>query len=457
MKENLNTNPTENLSPKPAEPHFTPEELAALEKKYAVGSQAYETIPEPQSLGSENQLEVDLGNGQTRVRTDELAQNEDALTVSSLSVAERAQINRDAVVDRIAFSRESIARLEAQIHELDTEIEAMKSSLLKRIINFRSIAQKERFQVSKQQGIEVEQRFMAEDEILKQEYESVLEAELERERVVREEEKNRAEAERQRIVLEQSDREARDITKLVGRYGCYFIHNIVDDTEILRADTRTHKKSFNTALDKRELDWSDRIDIVCGLGPTLSVSTISKPEHETYRQDKSTFTLLLKGGRVLAGSQGDLWTVAEGLKQRTFTEESSKLENIETAITERGDISYNELVLADPEVAGVAFYWPTSEVPEEFTPEYVSSLQGWDTELVDKFNNLWEKIPKLLEKRMDMFILVNNQPRIIYDINVSQRSFKVASVPDKPSNITGRHGVGGYEKIDAMNRVIGKV
>ncbi len=151
MNEGFNFDSVENL-PREASAPLTPEELAILEKKYAVGIQASEIIPEPQSKGDENQTEADLGNGKTKVGTNEHLQGGygDVLTAYSLSATERAQINIEAVADRITYSRESIARLEVRIHELDLEIEEMKDSLLKRIISFRSIALKERFKVSMQ-------------------------------------------------------------------------------------------------------------------------------------------------------------------------------------------------------------------------------------------------------------------------------------------------------------------
>lgn len=375
----------------------------------------------------------------------------------AMSVADRTRDNAEAVSKRTQEYRDRIEKLEGEIAELDIRIDEQKSSLINRIVNYKQIRSLEYQRSGKTEDVQGYKKFLEEDEALKKSYETIVAEEGERERVIREENQARETAEAEKVAVERSDREARDVRNLMNEHGCFFVHNIVDDVRIIQGNPEEGRKSYNTALDKKELDWSDRIDIVCGLEPTLSVSTISKPEHATYRQDKSTFTLLLKGGRVLAGSPGDLWTTAEGLKSRAYNEESATTKNIKQAIGERGDISYNEIVVADPEVGGIGFYWPTDSIPEEFTQEYVENQEGWDHELVEKYNSLWEKIPKLLEKRMDLFIMVNNQPRVVYDIDLESRSFKVASVPDKPKDICSRNGLSDLERKGAMGRVVDRI
>src|SRR3989344_7764252 len=115
----------------------------------------------------------------------------------------------------------------------------------------------------------------------------------------------------------------RDLTKLSKIHGAFFVHDIV----VADWKPSANNKSINT----QNLNWGDQFDILDGLAPTISASTVRQGTKETTFS-RSSWGVFLSGGRVLGGGQGDVGTVATGLHSRSVATHMATTQAIEKAI-----------------------------------------------------------------------------------------------------------------------------
>lgn len=244
---------------------------------------------------------------------------------------------------------------------------------------------------------------------------------------------------------------------LIDEHKVFFVHDIVD------VDWKPSEN--NKAIDTRELDFEDQLNITLGLDPTLSVSTIS-PDSKNRTFGRGSWGVVMSGGRIVGGQESDAATVATGLKDRHLDERFTSTEAIDKAIErpysgeKENSESYNELVLESPEVAGVYFKW-RDDLPEvsegveiSLKNDEVSGYGSWD--------NWWNTIQETIKTGAPLFMMEsNNNIRMVYDLDISQRTFKVTPIYtpetliDMPE-IYKQH-TDESSKAKAIGRVIDKV
>lgn len=165
----------------------------------------------------------------------------------------------------------------------------------------------------------------------------------------------------------------------------------------------------------------------------------------------------MSGGRVAGGKAGDADTAASGLKTRHIEERYKTTEAIDKAIDNHVDDEYyNELVLEDPEIAGIFFKCDYDEFPSMHEDEEILFDTGNDT-----YDEWWEKLKKATEIGAPFFIVESkNRVRMVYGIDFAKKSFKVTpqylpeTIIDMPG-IYQKH-LGEDEKRRAIMQVIDK-
>lgn len=171
--------------------------------------------------------------------------------------------------------------------------------------------------------------------------------------------------------------ESGDVKTIAEMYGVFFAHAIRE------------KGSINQWNLINNPTFEDALTVVLALVPSIATSTIRREEefppddikvdewlqHLYKKREESSpglagaFGVLLKGGRITAAGNTDIVSGGTKLKTRTTTHRTGPLsDQIKEAIEQRVEQQYNELVVYEPEVAGIFVdvnaigvmdFWPT--------------------------------------------------------------------------------------------------
>ena len=140
--------------------------------------------------------------------------------------------------------------------------------------------------------------------------------------------------------------EVRSLENIAKDNDVYFVHAIRPDAG-----------GLGSLLDIEEPDWRLKLNILLGIEPTISASTTS--EGDTYADLWGRMGVVLKGGRVMGAHSGDAFSVAEGFKIKSGTQEDVEefKESLDETLSYRrqqpGDErGYNEFIVRDPKVGG---------------------------------------------------------------------------------------------------------
>lgn len=322
----------------------------------------------------------------------------------------RARDNAESVSRRMEEYRGRIAKLEEEIAALDSRLNEKKSSFINRVVKFKSIQRLELQREGKIADKEGYRNILREDEDLKKFYETIIVEEEGRERILQEETLARESAEKERIALEQSEREARDIRNLSEEFGCFFVHDIVD-AEWKPSDN-------NQTLDTRRLSWTDQLDILHGLEPTISASTLKEGSQQKTFAKNGSWGVFLRGGEALGGGYGDIGSRAVGLREREINTADQGIEVIRRGISERGDESHNEIIVSRPEIAGAYLRTSLKDLPPmsadrriilaDDVDEYGDTKIGW--------KRMRSRFREIVERKMTTCILTENNEAFIVSI-----------------------------------------
>lgn len=157
----------------------------------------------------------------------------------------------------------------------------------------------------------------------------------------------------------------------------------------------------------------------------------------------------------MGGGRSDIGSVAVGLRDRRVSTNDASLDSIENAITGRGDDEpYNELIVEQPEIAGVYCRIP-SGIP---LTENISLQNGNGV----RYDSWWGKLQNVMNRNVPIFVLTSdNKTHLLYDIDPEKRTFKVAGEVN-PEDIVDMPGIykqhlGKNEKKAAVGRVFDSV
>jgi len=216
-------------------------------------------------------------------------------------------------------------------------------------------------------------------------------------------------------------------------------HNVFFVSDIVTADWKP--SANNRAIDTKKLDFEDQLNIILGFEPTIAVSTLS-PNSPNRTFGNGAWGVLLAGGRITGGEPSDAATVAAGLRRRLFHSNDSKtVEGIDKAIEGRYggkmmNTSYNELVVENPEVAGVYFKIKSDVLPQDIQA-------GEDILLPRQYGDAWwEQVGHIMGTGVPMFAIEQdtNMVKMVYDIDLKNRSIKMTP-PYDAENVVNMPGI----------------
>jgi hypothetical protein len=142
------------------------------------------------------------------------------------------------------------------------------------------------------------------------------------------------------------------VQEVMQNSKAFFVHMILADTEVAGDFDRG-----NASMDKSRAD--DLVDVILSIEPSIAVSSVAPGRDEEGKVSGlwvGESGLLIAGGRIGAASEGDMASVAQGLKNRTphahrsSTDASEDIERI--AGLRAGENAWNEFIVHNPEASG---------------------------------------------------------------------------------------------------------
>lgn len=353
-------------------------------------------------------------------------------------------------------AKEHIENYKKDIERLRTEIDAKKRSLISRIIDYKKINSLRKEMNRRETILAQRNETQRQRTELIEYYDKIIDDEERLGRVMEEAYKENADFDARKKAELIEEEGNRNVGNLIKKHQVFFVHDIID------ADWKP--SANNRAINTKNLDYEDQLDIVLGLDPTISVSTLS-PDSKNRTFGKNSWGVFLAGGRILGGEESDAGTVGMDLRSRYIPEASRSAKAINRAIERpngggKKEGSYNELVMERPEVAGVYFKWGSDYLPQ--------IKEGTDISLKEKINGSylsdewWETLENSMKTGAPIFVIDNdNNVRMVYDINIKARTIKVTPKYD-PENFVDMPGIykqhtDKSSKRAAITRVFDKV
>lgn len=360
--------------------------------------------------------------------------------VTSQTVLERAEKEKQYKEEGLERNQERFEKYKEGVERARNDLDTHKSNFIRRILERKRTAELQAELGFREALLQDDERDRERTKELVLGYEKIIAEENEVNSLLEGAYKENAEFDERKQAEFREEESGRDVKNLIQKHNVFFIHDI-----LLMEENRP--SGNNNTLDTKSLTYKDQLNIVLGLDPTISVSTIS-PDSKNKTFANGGFSVLFSGGRVVGGESADAGTVAYGLRDRRISESSRTTEAISGAIDrvyypgaqadKINSESYNELVLEQPEVAGVCFAWPGRETPE-FNPEEPLVLQN------EKGGRSYDRFWKILQESVSTGAPIfmredNNNMRHVYDIDFTNRSFKVTP-QYKPEMMTDLPGI----------------
>lgn len=367
-------------------------------------------------------------------------------TEIGMPVEKLAREGKGAKEREFERNTEYIERYKQEAERLREDIDLKKKGIINKVINFKQIkelkAQLHRNEVALAKT-EEEQRWRDEmigyyDQIIKEEE---LMGEL-MEEAQRDDEVFNVELKAQTI----EEEEQRSVVEQAKKHGVFFVSDIIE-----HAERRVSEN--NKGIDTKELSFEEQLNLVLGLEPTLSVSTVS-PDSKNRTFSIGSCGVLLAGGRIVGGEETDAGTRALGLRNREIASKSKTAEAINKAIErplgggKEAATGYNELSVERPEVAGLYFKMDSSEL-EQFKDE-----RGVIVLPKDDYGNVWwERVAIMQKTGAPIFVFEQdtNNIRMVTNINPQTQSFNVTEAYD-PINIVDMPAFYNGHRDDAHRR-----
>jgi len=376
------------------------------------------------------------------------------LGMSLLELAKEKKKSRESDFES---TQEHIEAYKKKIEQLRNDIDELKKNIISRILDYKKITEL-RKELSRDES------FVANEEETQQwrikmikYYDDIISQEDKLGQLMDEAYKDNANFDAKKKTEFLEDENNRSVETLAKKHQVFFVHDIID------ADWKP--SANNHAINTRNLDFDDQLNIVLGLDPTLPVSTLS-PNSKNRTFGNGAWGVLLGGGRIVGGEDSDAATTATSLTSRWIKQSSRSIEAIDDAIKRPrvgGKIngsSYNELVMERPEVAGVYFKWSSNLQKLENGVDVF--LQKKDQRNHGRGDAWWDHLGGVMKTGAPLFVIeADNNVRMVYDINLKNRSFKVTPKydPENMANMPGvykQHTDHSFKKA-AMSKVFDKV
>jgi hypothetical protein len=254
-----------------------------------------------------------------------------------------------------------------------------------------------------------------------------------------------------------------DISKLMAEKNAFFVHTF--------ASKAFNVSDTNKSIDTNKLSMGDKLDLVYGVSPTLSASTI-RP-HTSDETFDGGFGVIFSHGEVVHAHQGDAATRAVSLTERdVLTGAKNEKNDVDRAI-EKSTAYYNELVLKNPEVAGgfmkLASFSNSISYHNEEQKYYDGGEKITKIGIID-MNNTFDKAGRLtarydapfstlleMQKRGKVFVMdEGNQMYIVQNIDEVHRKVEFVAAPIEPKDFAYHYGeerVNKYAKLEMKDRL----
>lgn len=252
-----------------------------------------------------------------------------------------------------------------------------------------------------------------------------------------------------------------DVSKLMAEKNAFFVH-------MIQVTDQLNVSENNKSLDTRKLSIADKLDLVYGMSPLLSASTL-RP-HTTDGTFYGGFGVIFSHGEVEHVSTSDAGTQALSLTKRDImgSKQNAK-EDIDKVIDRPLGLSksYNEVVLKDPEVSGGFMKLDAFNDRIRYENEEVTYYDG-ETKVtklgvidfsnpVDRFGrptgaNYNTPFSTLIEmgKRGKVFVMdEGNQMYIVSDIDEAKHTATFVASPISPADYSYYYGA---ERMNKYNK-----
>lgn len=255
-----------------------------------------------------------------------------------------------------------------------------------------------------------------------------------------------------------------DVSEVMKDKNAFFIHMIQVTDQF---DVSVTNKSINT----NKLSVSQKLDLVYGLSPTLSASTV-RP-HTNDETFNGGFGVIFSHGEIAHAHQGDAATRAVSLTERdVLTGVKKEKQDVDNAI-EKETASYNEFVLKNQEVAGgfmkLGTFKDRITYEEEEVLHYNGENEVTKIGIIDLSNPLdkigrptgvnYDKPLSVLvemQKRGKVFVMdESNQMYIVRNIDEARRRVEFTAAPIDPNVFAKSYGaepMNKYHKKEIADR-----
>lgn len=357
-----------------------------------------------------------------------------------------------------AYERK-LEEVKERISELEKEMEGKRSSVLSRIVNWNRIRKiREELDTRSIDESLLAESAKKEEEVLAY-VDSLLSVEVTYGEYLNALEREAKDKELREFI---EDEEKRKVESLVEKHNVYMVHKLV------AGDWKPSEN--NKAVNTRNLSAGDQLDIVTGLAPSLSVSTLHPNTEEGLFTDTLSkgggFGILLSEGRVQSGSPSDAGSVAVGRGEREQVGAKRTVDDIDKAIrkeftsdkpsyeTNRG---YNELVIQNPKAAGLTFEWLEGD-------GNMSALKEEEENTLLDGNGIgygvwWRLIGNMQKRELPIFVLdrTNNTVREVFDLDAEKRTFRVGPIvePKELTQLSDEYK--GHLNPEARRRAVARV
>lgn len=444
-------------------------EVADIEKTSAgvLAEDEARAAREGLEIDAEDRQELQDLNGEARMVAQDLeekfgefvANHRKFYGENMMNTLEEAQRGKKFAAADLESIDNNLEKYKTRVEALRNEIDEKKSNIINRIIEFKKIRELEKNLAIEKRILEDYEKRSSEKKELIKAYDYLIDEETKLAALIEEAHKENAqwdENKRQEMIREE---ERRDVAKLAKEHGVFFVSSIVDNEE--------KPSQNNRAINTKKLNFNDQLDILHGLDPTIAASTLHMGTKQKTFGDGS-WGVFISGGRVLGGERSDAGSEVYGLRDRRISKNSRTTKAIENAILRKlwsedssryeDSTSYNELVVENPEIAGVYVTWDNSFPNLNQETIKLENVKGGV-----RYDRWWKNLQDVMKRGLPLFVLnrENNTVRMMYDIDVENKSFKVTPEYD-PENIANMPGtyqqhLGKEEKRKAVMRVFDKV
>ncbi len=229
----------------------------------------------------------------------------------------------------------------------------------------------------------------------------------------------------QKNIIE-SEKKERSVTEISKDKNVLFCHAI--PMAMLPSGDVSFSQN-NKLVDTHKIGPEEKLKMILGIEPTISVSTFSK-ENGRLAGD---FGIILKGGDILAGYNKDAGSsLGSNIYDRkskydnslnTSTIQNNIVSNIEHSINSKEKDGWNELVVENPKVAGLFYQINVDKIRNTFAAAGSSIFYAY-------------KISK--DFNLPMYVLDGKDKNKVYKLELNESTKK------KMEYLSTRHNIGYY-------------